>query len=70
MKLGAMKDALPGSLADADLVFCYGAAQDALGWSLAEALAPLGETRRASTSSTALVQAIAAGAPGPATMCW
>ena len=29
MKLGVMKDALPGSLKDADLVFCYGAN---LGW--------------------------------------
>src|SRR5476649_1882075 len=31
MKLGAMKDALPGSLVDADLVFGYGS-HDALGW--------------------------------------
>ena len=41
MKLGVMKDLLPGSLADADLVFCY--AGD-LGWNVAEALAPLGKT--------------------------
>ncbi|MCB1932829.1 MAG: UDP-N-acetylmuramate:L-alanyl-gamma-D-glutamyl-meso-diaminopimelate ligase [Candidatus Accumulibacter sp.] len=39
MKLGVMKAALPGSLADADLVFCYAAN---LGWNPAEALAPLG----------------------------
>lgn len=47
MKLGAMKQALPGSLQDADLVFGYGAAggKDALGWSLAEALAPLGGSK-------------------------
>ena len=41
MKLGAMKDALPGSLKDADLVFGFGS-QQALGWSLADALKPLG----------------------------
>lgn len=39
MKLGVMKQALPGSLVDADLVYCYGAN---LGWNPAEALAPLG----------------------------
>ena len=39
MKLGVMKDALPASLADADLVFCYGGD---LGWDAAAALAPLG----------------------------
>lgn len=45
MKLGAMKQALPGSLAKADLVFGYGAlsGKDALAWDLGEALAPLGE---------------------------
>jgi UDP-N-acetylmuramate: L-alanyl-gamma-D-glutamyl-meso-diaminopimelate ligase len=44
MKLGTMKQALPDSLKDADLVFGYGAAsgKEALGWSLADALAPLG----------------------------
>ena len=43
MKLGTMKQALPGSLEQADLVFGYGAAsgKDALGWNLGEALAPL-----------------------------
>lgn len=35
MKLGVMKNALPASLKDADLVFCYGAN---LGWDAAEAL--------------------------------
>ena len=39
MKLGVMKDALPGSLKDADAVFCYGAN---LGWDAAASLAPLG----------------------------
>ena len=38
MKLGIMKNALPESLKDADLVFCYGAN---LGWDAAEALAPI-----------------------------
>jgi UDP-N-acetylmuramate: L-alanyl-gamma-D-glutamyl-meso-diaminopimelate ligase len=37
MKLGTMKAQLPGSLADADRVFCYAAN---LGWDAAEALAP------------------------------
>jgi len=39
MKLGVMKQALPGSLADADLVFCY---SGGLGWDAVAALAPLG----------------------------
>lgn len=44
MKLGTMKAALPASLAQADLVFGYGAVEgkDSLGWDLAAALAPLG----------------------------
>jgi UDP-N-acetylmuramate: L-alanyl-gamma-D-glutamyl-meso-diaminopimelate ligase len=60
MKLGAMKDALPGSLADADLVYGYGAAsgKDMLGWSLADALAPLGERASAYDDIDALVAAI------------
>ena len=61
MKLGAMKEALPGSLADADLVYGYGAAsgKDALGWSLADALAPLGGKASAFDDIDALVAAIA-----------
>jgi UDP-N-acetylmuramate: L-alanyl-gamma-D-glutamyl-meso-diaminopimelate ligase len=43
MKLGVMKAALPDSLADTDLVYCYGAN---LGWDAAEALAPLGDKAR------------------------
>ena len=51
MKLGAMKDALPGSLARADRVFCYDAN---LGWDVAGALAPLGaKVGRASRSRRA-----------------
>ncbi|MES2935924.1 MAG: UDP-N-acetylmuramate:L-alanyl-gamma-D-glutamyl-meso-diaminopimelate ligase [Pseudomonadota bacterium] len=67
MKLGAVKQALPGSLEAADLVFGYGAksGKDALGWSLAETLAPLGEKARAFDDLALLVQAIAAVAqPG------
>ncbi|HEU0187898.1 MAG TPA: UDP-N-acetylmuramate:L-alanyl-gamma-D-glutamyl-meso-diaminopimelate ligase [Gallionellaceae bacterium] len=40
MKLGVMKDALPGSLRDADLVFCYAGN---LGWDARGALAPMGD---------------------------
>ena len=61
MKLGTMKDALPGSLADADLIFGYGAkgnGKDALGWNLGEALAPLGARARAFNELESLVQAI------------
>ena len=38
MKLGVMKNALPASLKDADLVFCY---QANLGWDAREALSPI-----------------------------
>ncbi|MNJ98801.1 UDP-N-acetylmuramate:L-alanyl-gamma-D-glutamyl-meso-diaminopimelate ligase [compost metagenome] len=65
MKLGTMKEALPGSLVDADLVFGYGASgsgKDALGWDLAEALASLGDKARAFNELPALVQAIAQSA--------
>lgn len=65
MKLGTMKEALPGSLVDADLVFGYGASgsgKDALGWDLAEALSPLGDKARAFNDLPTLVQAIAQSA--------
>jgi UDP-N-acetylmuramate: L-alanyl-gamma-D-glutamyl-meso-diaminopimelate ligase len=62
MKLGAMKDALPGSLAGADRVYCYAAN---LGWDAAAALAPLGPRASAHTDLAALVAAVAAAArPG------
>jgi UDP-N-acetylmuramate: L-alanyl-gamma-D-glutamyl-meso-diaminopimelate ligase len=62
MKLGTMKEALPGSLADADLVFCYGAN---LGWDAAAALAPLGAKAQVSDDLADLVGRIAAAArPG------
>lgn len=69
MKLGTMKEALPGSLSDADLVFGYGArastAAGGLGWDLAEALAPLGPVARSFDNLPEMVAAIAAAAlPG------
>ncbi|UGQ49288.1 UDP-N-acetylmuramate:L-alanyl-gamma-D-glutamyl-meso-diaminopimelate ligase [Massilia endophytica] len=64
MKLGAMKDALPGSLKDADLVFGYGS-EKALGWSLGRALAPMGELATAYEDIDVMVEAIKAAArPG------
>ena len=56
MKLGVMKDALPASLKDADVVFCYGAN---LGWDAAEALKPIGHKAQTFDDMPALVQAIA-----------
>ena len=68
MKLGTMKDALPDSLAHADLVFGFGAkgdGKDALGWDLAAALAPLGDKAKAFDDLALLVDAVAAAAqPG------
>lgn len=62
MKLGTMKDALPGSLRAADRVFCYGAN---LGWDAAAALSPLGEKAQTSDDLADLVQRIVVAArPG------
>ena len=55
MKLGTMKAALPGSLAQADQVFCYAAN---LGWDAAEALAPLGGRAHVHDDLSALVGAV------------
>jgi UDP-N-acetylmuramate: L-alanyl-gamma-D-glutamyl-meso-diaminopimelate ligase len=55
MKLGVMKNALPASLKDADLVFCYGAN---LGWDAAEALKPIANKAKTFDDLTMLVQAI------------
>lgn len=41
MKMGTMKERLPGSLSDADMVVCY--ADPKLGWDVESALAPLGQ---------------------------
>ena len=64
MKLGAMKAQLPDSLRSADLVFGYGArdGKNALGWNLAEALAPLGERAQAFDDLDALVTRVTAAA--------
>ncbi len=59
MKLGAMKAALPGSLAAADMTFCYAAK---LGWDAAAALAPLGAKAAVHDDLDALVTMIASAA--------
>ncbi|OWY38650.1 UDP-N-acetylmuramate:L-alanyl-gamma-D-glutamyl-meso-diaminopimelate ligase [Xenophilus sp. AP218F] len=62
MKLGTMKDALPGSLALADQVFCSAAG---LNWNPAEALLPMGDKARTFDDFDALLEAIVAAArPG------
>jgi UDP-N-acetylmuramate: L-alanyl-gamma-D-glutamyl-meso-diaminopimelate ligase len=60
MKLGAMKQALPGSLALADLVFVYGAkgGKDVVGWNLPETFAPLGDKVSTFDDMAILVDAI------------
>ncbi|MBU0689141.1 MAG: UDP-N-acetylmuramate:L-alanyl-gamma-D-glutamyl-meso-diaminopimelate ligase [Gammaproteobacteria bacterium] len=59
MKLGVMKDALPGSLKDADLTFCYAGN---LGWDARGALAPMGDKAVVKDDLDELVEAIAAAA--------
>ncbi len=59
MKLGVMKDALPGSLKEADLVFCYAGN---LGWDARVALAPLGGKAVVKDDLDELIEAIAAAA--------
>ena len=62
MKMGAVKDALPGSLDAADRVFCYAAN---LGWDVAAAMAPLGTKAAVYNDLPALVRAVVAEArPG------
>jgi UDP-N-acetylmuramate: L-alanyl-gamma-D-glutamyl-meso-diaminopimelate ligase len=62
MKMGAVKDALAGSLAGADAVYCYAAG---LGWDVAGALAPLGAKAAVHDDLPALVRAVASNAkPG------
>ncbi|MES2050148.1 MAG: UDP-N-acetylmuramate:L-alanyl-gamma-D-glutamyl-meso-diaminopimelate ligase [Pseudomonadota bacterium] len=63
MKLGAMKAALPASLAAADLVFVYAAkgakdGKDVVGWDLAGTFAPLGEKVSTFDDMSELVNAI------------
>lgn len=67
MKLGTMAARLPDALADADLVFCFGAhsGKHALGWNPAEVLAPLGDRASSYDDIDALVAAVTAAArPG------
>lgn len=59
MKLGVMKNALPASLAKADLVFCYGAN---LGWDATEAMAPIQHKASVYVDLDAMVAAIVAAA--------
>ena len=70
MKLGAMKDALPGSLADADLVFGYGAAAARTRWAGAwpTRWRRWARSRTAFDDIDALVARHRARRPGPATM--
>jgi UDP-N-acetylmuramate: L-alanyl-gamma-D-glutamyl-meso-diaminopimelate ligase len=55
MKLGVMKNALPASLIEADLVFCYGAN---LGWDATEALIPIKNKTTVYEDLNAMVEAI------------
>ena len=59
MKLGVMKDQLPGSLADCDRVYCFGAN---LGWDAAEALRPMGERAEVYEDFDAMLKAIVGNA--------
>jgi len=62
MKLGVMKSALPASLEEADLVFCYG---ENLGWNAAEALSTIKDKASAYEDLNAMVVAITKAAkPG------
>ncbi|MFT3799870.1 MAG: UDP-N-acetylmuramate:L-alanyl-gamma-D-glutamyl-meso-diaminopimelate ligase [Burkholderiaceae bacterium] len=62
MKLGVMQAALPGSLAEADRVYCYAGGVD---WDVAAALSPLGARVRVERELPALADAIVADArPG------
>ncbi len=59
MKLGTMKAQLPGSLREADLVYCYAGG---LGWDAAAALAELGSKAKVFQAIDELVSAIVAEA--------
>ncbi len=57
MKLGIMKSALPKSLYEADVVFCYG---KNLGWDIADALKPIKDKSQTFDDLEKLVASIAA----------
>ena len=59
MKRGVMKDALPGSLEQADRIFVYSAG---LGWDAPAVFAPLGQRARCFADLEGLIAAIAAEA--------
>lgn len=59
MKLGSMKAALPGSLTEADQVFCYSGGVE---WDVAAALAPLGGKLHTGNDFDAFVQSILSNA--------
>lgn len=62
MKLGAVKDALPSSLQEADQVFCYA---NNLGWDAAATLQPLGSKAGTYDDMDAIITAIVSAAhPG------
>jgi UDP-N-acetylmuramate: L-alanyl-gamma-D-glutamyl-meso-diaminopimelate ligase len=72
MKLGVMKQALPASLADADLVFGYGetVGKNALGWDLGAVLEPLGNKAATYNTLDRLLAAITqASQPGDTIVC-
>jgi UDP-N-acetylmuramate: L-alanyl-gamma-D-glutamyl-meso-diaminopimelate ligase len=67
MKLGTMKAQLPWALEEADLTFCL---QGDYGWSVRDALAPLGEQAVVADGVDQLVAAIAGTArPGDHVLC-
>jgi UDP-N-acetylmuramate: L-alanyl-gamma-D-glutamyl-meso-diaminopimelate ligase len=67
MKLGTMKAQLPWALEEADLSFCL---QGDYGWSVRDALAPLGASAVVADSVDALVAAVARAAhPGDHVLC-
>ena len=59
MKLGVMKDALPGSLKEANLTFCYAGN---LGWDASSALAPMGDKAVVKEDINELIETIVAAA--------
>ncbi len=68
MKLGTMKNRLAGSLAGADLVFCY--AGKGVDWDPADALRPLGEKAFTTHDLDQLIETvIAAARPGDKILC-
>ena len=59
MQLGVLTQALPGSLQEADHVYCY---SGGLNWNAAEALAPLGARAEVHADLETLIKAIASAA--------